>query len=367
MKMDRVTGQPGRTARSAPARPDPGRKPAAVTAVPVTPRPAQPGPGLPGEPGLALPGEPGLALPGEPGPAPPGGRAAGPAVIPTVVLPARPGPPSRQQPGRPKPKKSAADVPVAAAEPGMTGILGQDQLHHPWPTLTAFTGLRADPLLAWWIRLAVVSVSVAAVMTVLTNWRIGITLAALAAAADSLYHARTRAVIPAAARVTSAQRRTRRRLARLAPSGYISLHGRMIPGTESVIDHLVIGPAGMYAVNSQRWDRRLPVRATQGGQLYHGPFDQADELRKARSQAGQASSLISEALGQPVTGRAAMVIYGPAVPWVAVKVSGVDVFCGRRLGKYLRREACANRTRRLDARQIELIHAAAAQVLPPVR
>lgn len=249
----------------------------------------------------------------------------------------------------------------------MTGILGQDQLHRRWPALTMFASLRADPLVAWWIRLAAVAVSVATVMTVLTNVQIGLAVAAVAAIADSLYHARTRAVIPAAARVTSAQRQTRQRLARLAPSGYISLHRRAIPGTESVIDHLVIGPAGVYAVDSQRWDRRLPVRATQGGQLYHGPFDQADGLANARWEAGQASRLIGEALGQPVTVRAAMVIYGPTIPWVVVKVSGVDVFCGRRLGKYLRREACANRTRRLDERQIELIHAAAAQVLPPAR
>ena len=246
----------------------------------------------------------------------------------------------------------------------MTGILGQDQLHRTWPSLTVLASLRADPQLAWWARLAVVSVSVAAVMTLLTNWRIGLTVAALAATADSLYHARTRAVIPAAARVTSAQRRTRRRLVRLAPSGYISLHGRMIPGTESVIDHLVIGPAGVYAVGSQRWDRRLPVRATQGGQLYHGPFDQAAVLRNTRGLAGQAGRLISEALGQPVTARPAMVIYGPTVPWVVVKVSGVDVFCGRRLGKYLRREACANRTRRLDARRIVPPTAAGASSFP---
>ncbi len=116
-----------------------------------------------------------------------------------------------------------------------------------------------------------VLVSVGAVMTFLTDWQIGLPVAAVAATADMLCHSRTRAVIPPAARVTSAQRQTRRRLARTAPSGYISIHKRMIPGTPAVVDHLVIGPAG----------------------------------------------------------------------------------------------ACANRTRRLDERQIELIHAAAAQILPP--
>ena len=46
------------------------------------------------------------------------------------------------------------------------------------------------------------------------------------------------------------------------------------------------------------------------------------------------------------------------------RISGVDVFCGRRLRKYLRREA-AGRSGYLDDRQIEAIHDIAAQVLPP--
>jgi len=249
----------------------------------------------------------------------------------------------------------------------MTGILGQDQVHRPWSSSTTLESLRADPQLLSWVRRVAVLVGVATVMTLLANWQIGIAVAAVAVIADTLYYSRTRAVIPAAARVTSAQRRTRRRLARLGAAGYISLHKRMVPGTGTVIDHLVIGPAGVYAVDSQRWDRRLPVRATQGGQLFHGPFEQVTELQNALWHASQASRLIGEALGQQVAVRAAMVIYGPTVPWIVVKVSGVDVFCGRRLRKYLRREACANRTRRLDERQIELVHAAAAQVLPPAR
>jgi hypothetical protein len=258
-------------------------------------------------------------------------------------------------------------VPPPLAEPGMTGIFGQDQVHRAWSRWTLPATLRANPQLVWWLRRLAVGVAVGTVMTLLTRWQFGIIVAILAAAADAAYHTRTRAVIPAAARGTSAQRRTRRRLARLAPAGYVSLHRRLIPGTESVVNHLVIGPAGVYAVNSQRWDRRLPVRATQGGRLFHGPYEQAAELEHARWQAAQTSMLISETLRQPVYVRAAMVIYGPTVPWIVAKVAGVDVFCGHRLGKYLRREACANRTRRLDERQIELVHAVAAQILPPAR
>ncbi len=57
-------------------------------------------------------------------------------------------------------------------------------------------------------------------------------------------------------------------------------------------------------------------------------------------------------------------IYGPTVPWIVVRISGVDVFCGRRLRKYLRREA-GSRSGYLDERQIAVICDVAAQVLPP--
>ena len=128
----------------------------------------------------------------------------------------------------------------------------------------------------------------------------------------------------------------------------------------------MVGPAGIYAVDSEVWDRRLPVRATRGGKLFHGPRDQAARLEHAQWEAAHAARLIGAALGQPITARPAMVIYGPTVPWIVVRISGVDVFCGRRLRKYLRREA-AGRSGYLDERQVEAIHEIAAQVLPPAR
>jgi Nuclease-related domain len=227
--------------------------------------------------------------------------------------------------------------------------------------------LSADPRLRMWLVRAAACVAVGVVLAVVTDWRIGFTAAVLVAIGDTLFRARTSAVIPARVRLTSAQRKTRRRLARLAPSGYLALHSRHIPGTTAAIDHLVIGPAGVFAVDSERWDRRLPVRASHGGNLYHGPYPQADRLREARWEAELASELIGAELGEPVRIRPAMVIYGPSVPWDVVRIAGVDVFCGRRLRKYLRRETAASRAHRLDERQIELVHAAAARVLPPVR
>ena len=173
-------------------------------------------------------------------------------------------------------------------------------------------------------------------------------------------------IIPASARVTSAQRRSRRRLARLRANGYVTLNARAIPNTKEVIDHLVVGPAGVFALDSERWDRRLPVRAIQGSQLYHGPFSQRDRLEHARWEAAQASRLLGNAVKRKIDVHPTMVIYGPKIPWNVVSLYGVDVFSGNRLRKYFRQQAKARRAVRLDAGQISLIQEAAERVLPPV-
>ena len=216
-----------------------------------------------------------------------------------------------------------------------------------------------------WIRRAVLAAAAGIVVGILLDWRVGLTAAAVVAILDTVHRSRTTAVIPAAVRVTSAQRRTRRRLFWVRRSGYLTLNSRAIPGTNCIIDHLVVGPAGVFAVDSERWDRRLPLRATQGGHLYHGPYSQTGRLKHAQLEAGLAGQLISEALGRKQRIRPAMVIYGPTVPWTVARISGVDVFSGRRLRKYLRAQARARREQRLTREEIERIHAAADKALPP--
>jgi hypothetical protein len=223
----------------------------------------------------------------------------------------------------------------------------------------------SDPRMPIWIRRAVLAAAAGLVVGILLNWRVGLTAAAVVAILDTVHRSRTTAVIPAAVRVTSAQRRTRRRLLWARRSGYLTLNGRAIPGTNCIIDHLVVGPAGVFAVDSERWDRRLPLRATQGGHLYHGPYSQTGRLKHAQLEAGLAGRLISETLGHKQRVRPAMVIYGPTVPWTVARISGVDVFSGRRLRKYLRAQARSRREQRLTREEIERIHAAADKALPP--
>jgi hypothetical protein len=62
-----------------------------------------------------------------------------------------------------------------------------------------------------------------------------------------------------------------------------------------------------------------------------------------------------------------MAIYGPTVPWIVATLDGVDVFGGKRVRKYFRRQARTSRGGRLDSGQIEDIHVAAALALPSAR
>jgi Nuclease-related domain len=246
---------------------------------------------------------------------------------------------------------------------------------YPVPSRAAVVGLAADPRLPIWIRRAVLSLVIGIIVLIWQDWRWGLTAAAFVAIADTVYRSKTTSLIPAAVRVTSAQRRSRRRLYLVRPNGYLAVHARAIPGTNSVIDHLVVGPAGVFALDSERWDRRLPVRTVASGTatgqvLYHGPFSQKDRLAHARWEAAQASGLLSAELGREIRVRPAMVIYGPTIPWAVATLRGVDVFSGRNLTKYFRsrnRAVKVNRTGQhtmLTWEQAGEIYAVAQRVLP---
>jgi Nuclease-related domain len=227
------------------------------------------------------------------------------------------------------------------------------------------SALAADPRLPIWISRAGLSLAAAVIFGLWLGWRIGLTIAVLVAAGDTLLRSRTTAAIPAAVRVTKAQRQTARRLAVLKPAGYLALNARCIPGTKSVIDHLVVGPAGIFAIDSEMWDRRLPVRVADQ-MLYHGPVNQRERLRHARWEANQAASLLGAELGRPVPVRPVMVIYGPKISWTIATLAGVDVFAGGTTGTYFRRQSRDASRGQLDTAQVAAIYEAAAKVLPPL-
>ena len=225
--------------------------------------------------------------------------------------------------------------------------------------------LRGDPRLKAWITRAIVAFAVLIGFSIGLNWRIGLTAAVIYIAADTIFRSKTTAVVPAGVRVTSAQRFTRRRLRVLQPAGYMALHTRSIPGTKHVIDHVVVGPAGVFTLDSQRLDRRLPLRAI-GGMLYHGRESMEGRFDHAMHESRHAARLIADELQREVRVRPGMVLYGPSIPWVVMKFKGVDVFDGSRVGTFFRRETKAVGRHRLNADQVAMVLAAAARALPPL-
>ncbi len=227
----------------------------------------------------------------------------------------------------------------------------------------SLAAISANPRLPIWERRIAIALVAGIAVTFIFDWRIGLTVAVLAAIVDTIHRSQTTAAMPPARR-GAPQRKTERKLEKLTGAGYLTLNERAIPGSEAIIDHLVVGPTGVYAIDSERWDKRLPVRVLGGKQLFHGPFSRKERLAEARWEAAQAAELIGGALGHQVDVRPSLAIYGPKIPWTVMTVRDVDVFSADHLRKYLRRSIKAGRGRQLNAADAERIYAAAARVLP---
>jgi hypothetical protein len=222
--------------------------------------------------------------------------------------------------------------------------------------------LSANPRMRIWQLRAVVAVVILVAFWILVSWQLGLTLAVIAIIADTIYRARKG--YAGKIRLTSAQRRTRRQLNKLGRAGYRAMHARPIPESQDQIDHLVVGPAGVFAIDSENWDKRLAVRTKKGTQLWHGPFSRKDRLQHAQWEAQRVADLLTGATGKPVSVRAAMAVYGPRIPWDVATIREVDVFSGPRLRKYLRRRARNGEVRPLTDEEIERIFKAANEAFP---
>ena len=230
--------------------------------------------------------------------------------------------------------------------------------------LGSLAHLSADPRRRVWVWRAVIAVAILVGLSIAGQWLLGLTLAVLVVIADTIFRSRRVFAGPAAVRQAAARRGTCRQLDKLERAGYRAVHDIAIPGTEDQIDHLVMGPAGVFAIDSEAWDKRLPVRTRNGRQLWHGPFSMKDRLEHARGEAEWAATRLSGALGSPVAVRPSMAVYGPKIHWDVATIRDVDVFSGPRLRRYLRRVARDGDTRLLSDGEVERIDKAARTAFP---
>jgi len=274
-----------------------------------------------------------------------------------------------QQVSSPRPVRAAATDGAAAGERPSSGELPVSVTPPAWdggPRRHTVRDLPPDVRLRMWRFRAIVVIVVGVIFTIVANWQVGLSLAILAGIIDTVYRSRTAGDIAVGGSLAAAQRSTRRQLSRMRRAGYLALNARPIPGSREVIDHLVVGPTGVYAIDSERWHKRVPIRTYNGKQLWHGPENKKQRLEHAKWEAQQASERLSTAVGFDVPVRAAMAIYGPKIPWGIATIRDVDVFTGSDLGKYLRRRGRMRNLPRLSKEQIQAIYDAASSVLPDV-
>ena len=162
--------------------------------------------------------------------------------------------------------------------------------------------------------------------------RLGLIVAALAVAAAG-WGLRFRPSPDAVAwrRGAAGERRTARLLDPLERQGWAVLHDLAVPGSRANIDHLVIGPGGVFVIDSKQY--RGSLRLDSSGRLWHGRYPLAPTLRTVDFEADRAAQVLVDpgVVVVPI-----VAVHGAQVPWGKVVMNGVPVVAARHLPSMLR-------------------------------
>ena len=133
-------------------------------------------------------------------------------------------------------------------------------------------------------------------------------------------------------RGAAGERRTARLLAALERQGWAVLHDLAVPRSQANLGHLVIGPGGVFVIDSKQDRGRLQL--DQSGRLWHGRYPLAPALRAVSFEADQAALVLPD---PDVVVVPILAVHGTQVPWSKVVADGVPVVAARRLPNMLRR------------------------------
>jgi hypothetical protein len=139
----------------------------------------------------------------------------------------------------------------------------------------------------------------------------------------------------ASGRGAAGERRTAEYLDDLTASGYVILHDRLLPGLRTNIDHVAIGPAGVFVIETKNLRGKLTIL---GDKLFVGE----------RTRTGVIDATYREALAVQVcladrlnvlrhTVRPVLCIHRTAQLILDNEVQGVRVVSGPQLARFLRR------------------------------
>jgi hypothetical protein len=127
------------------------------------------------------------------------------------------------------------------------------------------------------------------------------------------------------------ERRTARLLSQLERQGWAVLHDLALSGSRANLDHLVIGPGGVFVIDSKQYWGRLQLDLS--GRLWHGCYPLAPTLHAVSWEADQAAQVLPDP-GVAVV--PILAVHGAQVPWGKVVTDGVPVLAARHLPSMLR-------------------------------
>jgi Nuclease-related domain len=124
------------------------------------------------------------------------------------------------------------------------------------------------------------------------------------------------------------ERRTARHLRKLVRSGWTVLHDLAIPGSRANGDHLLIGPPGVFLVDSKAWHGTVTLAGD--GSAWHNGYPLDQTLATVRWEAQQLAGVI----GAPVLPM--LCVHDTQIPWGEVYVDNVPVLTSSKLVALLR-------------------------------
>ena len=158
------------------------------------------------------------------------------------------------------------------------------------------------------------------------------------------------------------ERRTAALLRPLERRGWVVVHDRAIPGTRANIDHVVIGPPGVFVVESKSYGGRVVIGRRS---LWRDGWRIDEVVDQARREAAALHEALADALRVAGVGVTPVVcVHRASVErrrfWYRAAVGGIAICGGGRLVKVLTRRPAV-----LDAATVERLGRLAAARLSP--
>lgn len=142
----------------------------------------------------------------------------------------------------------------------------------------------------------------------------------------------------------------------LGADGYYRLDDRRIPGSEANLDHVLLGPAGVFVIDAKSWSGRIWI---DGKSLRQDHRRRDDHLERVRVQAVGVSTIVEELMGRRVEVRPVICFTGEAGLPSRTAVDRVHLFNADQLVPFIR-----GLDRRLDQAAVDQLMAGLLHRLP---